>query len=275
MTKAYYATFIAAVIIISATSAAYADSDFTQIKGDDIKNNPVSQDILKKIEESRKQFDKLKEIERKRIEQQKFIDEQRRLAQESLQQEISRMHDEFNDFTPRNAFAKYVSKIDESHQAIYWDQFDYIQTKIKLAKDARDKVLEAGGSYQDAMKEYRTYAKMTKIEMFNVLKNLNIKYDYAKQEVQDYFDHNSKLPRYENDLDAPCYGCTEKITKVNTNSQTILVQNTNNPAKPTLAELQNTLSDLQDKFLDTKNVISQKKIVLEMNDIVKKIQELS
>jgi len=62
------------------TTNIFAETDFKKIPGDDLKNNPVSIDILKKIEIARKQFEQIKENEQKRTEQQKLIDEQHTLV---------------------------------------------------------------------------------------------------------------------------------------------------------------------------------------------------
>ena len=125
MTKLLSASIVAAVIALSAFAPnAFAQSDFKKIEGDDIKNNPVFQDILEKIEFSKKQYKKSQEIKNSRDAQQIFIDKQRIVAQESLNQELERMEKKYEEFTPRNAFAKYVSKLNATNHGIFWDQFD-------------------------------------------------------------------------------------------------------------------------------------------------------
>ncbi|MGY5149855.1 MAG: hypothetical protein ACW9W3_07305 [Candidatus Nitrosopumilus sp. bin_68KS] len=276
MTKLLYASIIASVIMMSVFSTnAFAQSDFKKFEGDEL-NNSVSQDILAKIEFSKKQFLMAKETENKRNAQQKLIDEQRNIAQESLKQEIKRMEKSYQEFTPRNAFAKYVSNLNATNHEIFWDQFDYLQVKISLARDARDSVLTNGGTFSEAMKQYVQFAKMPKIEMQNIVRELNIKHNLAQEDIQSNFDINGKLPRYENDLAAPCYGCTAKISKVQVDSkQSVPITRTVFEPKPTqITELKDSLSDIQKQFLESKNIISQKKMVFEMNQIVKRIQEL-
>ncbi|MGY5142964.1 MAG: hypothetical protein ACW9XH_00590 [Candidatus Nitrosopumilus sp. bin_32a] len=276
MTKLLYASIIASVIIMSVFSTnAFAQSDFKKIEGDEL-NNSVSQDILAKIELSKQQFLQAKETQNKRNAQQKFIDEQRTIAQDSLKEELKRMEKTYEEFTPRNAFAKYVSNLNVTNNGIFWDQFDYLQIKISLARDARDSVLKQGGTFSDAMKQYVQYAKMPKIEMQNIVRELNIKHNLAQENIQSNFDINGKLPRYENDIEAPCYGCTAKISKVQTDSnQFVPITRTVLEPKPTqITELRDSLSDLQKQFLESRNVIAQKKMVFEMNEIIKRIQEL-
>jgi len=277
MTKLLFASIITAAIMLSAfTPNALAQSDFNKIEGNDIQDNPVFQDILDKIEFSKKQY--LKSQEKKSIqdEHQKFINEQRITAQESLNQELQRMEKNYEEFTPRNAFAKYVSNLNATNHDIFWDQFDYLQVKVSLAKDARDSVLSQGGTYFDAMKKYVEFAKMPKVEMQNIVRELNIKHNLAQSDIQSYFDVNGKLPRYENDLESPCYGCSAKISKLQINSeQSVPLKRILLDQKPTkISDLRESLSEIQNKFLNSKNVIEQKKMVFEMNKIVKNIQNL-
>lgn len=274
MTRLLYASIIASVIIMSVFSTnAFAQSDFKKIEGNEL-NNSISQDILAKIELSKKQFLQAKEIENKRNAQQEFINEQREIAQKSLKQELQRMEKTYEGFSPKNAFAKYVSNLNATNNEIFWDQFDYLQTKITLARDARDSVLKQGGTFSDAMKQYVQYAKMPKIEMQNIVRELNIKHNLAQEDIQSNFDINGKLPRYENDMEAPCYGCTAKISKVKIDSnQSVPVTRTAFEPKPTqIIELKDSLSDLQKQFLESRNIIAQKKMIFEMNEIMKQIQ---
>ena len=277
MTKLPYALILTAVIAISVlTPNAFAQSDFKRIDGDEIKNNPISQDILAKIELSKQQFLKAKEVENTRNAHQKFIDEQRIIAEKSLEEEIQRMNQSYKAFTPKNAFASYVSKLNATDHGIFWDQFDYLQAKITLAKDARDSVLKQGGTFSEAMKQYVQYAKMPKVEMQNIVRELNVKHNLADAKIQSYFDINGKLPRYDNDLESPCYGCDEKISKLQINSeQSIPIKRVVLEQKPTkINDLRNSLSELQSDFLESRDIIAQKKMVFEMNNLIRDIQEL-
>jgi hypothetical protein len=258
------------------TTNAFAETEFKKIEGDDLKKNPVSLDILKKIEIARKQFEQTTEIEQKRTEQQKLVDEQRTLAKTSLNEELKRMDKKYEEFTPKNAYAKFVSNTNSTSPAIFWDQFNYLSAKVAIAKEARDSILQQGGTYSDAMKEYVHYAKMSKIEMLNVITDLNIKHNFAQKEIQSNFDINGKLPRYENDLEAPCYGCTEKISQIQVNSeQSVPAQIVSFEKPPTkISNLRDTLSELQKAFVESKDVIAQKKMVFEMNNVVSQIKDL-
>lgn len=265
------------VSVSSSQSYAETDTKFTKSEGNNIENNPIAKNILKNIEIAKKEFAAIKEKEKKDDEHQKIINEQRKAAQASLDEAVSRMNETYEEFTPRNAFARYVSGFNATHQGIYWDQFEYLNAKITLAKDARDTVLENGGTYFDAMKEYSRYAKMTKVEMLNVIKDLNVKHNFTDRKTQSYFDVNGKLPRVKNDLNAPCYNCESNITKVNV-AGTETSPITAEKLKPIsqsdqIVNLKNKLSAIQKDFVNSKNIVEQKKMVHDMNNILKQIQE--
>jgi len=282
MTKILHVMVLTIMISMSISlSQSYGETnnEFTKSNGNDIANNPVAKNILKNIEIARKEFANIVQKEKEKEDQQKIIDSQRKAAQASLEEELARMNTTYEEFTPRNAFAKYVSGVSAVNQGIYWDQFEYLNSKITLANDARNTVIQNGGTYTDAMKEYSKYAQMPKIEMLNVIKDLNVKHGFTDKETQAYFDANGKLPRFENDANSPCYGCESYISKVKM-SNTEIIPTTAEKIKPILqsekiTSLKEKLSTLQKNFVSSKDIIQQKTIAYEMNNIVKQIQEFS
>jgi len=280
MTKILHVMVLTIMISMSISlSQSYGETnnDFTKSEGNDIANNPLAKNILKNIEIARNQFANIVQKEKEKNDYQNFIDTQRRAAQASLEEELSRMNTTYEEFTPRNAFAKYVSGVSVVNQGIYWDQFEYLDSKITLANDARNTVIENGGTYTDAMKEYSKYAQMPKIEMQNVIKDLNVKHGFTDSQTQAYFDANGKLPRFEDDTSSPCYGCEASISQIK-NSDAEIIQITAEKIKPIsqsdqFISLKGKLSALQKDFVNSKDIIKQKTIAYEMNNVVKQIQE--
>ncbi len=187
--------------------------DFTTITGDEIKNNPQAQKILKNIEIAKQRMEQMQQKQKQLAEQQKIIEEQRKIAKAQLEKDLERMNKEYEDFTPRNAFSKFVSRINESHHAIYWDQFDYMNEKIKIATLAKKAILENGGSYVEARAEFIKYASMSRESMIQFVSEINIKHGFTDETLQSYFDKDGKLPRYENDEVVVCYAC-DKYEKI-------------------------------------------------------------
>ncbi len=283
----YYAVFvIAAFLAAIPIGNSYADTntqEFTALKGKNLENNPLADMILKNIEIANKRLQQAQEAERKRAEYQQFIDEQRRIAQADLEKDLASMNKKYEDFTPRNAFASFVSGFNSTHHGIYWDQFDYLDTKIQMANKAKNEVLSKGGSYADAMKQYVKYASMTRTEMIKTVSELNIKHSFTDAELESHFDKNGKLPRYENDDYTPkCFGC-ERYEKIKSqileqsktpiqSKQTPDISKINNDME--IQKLQTSLEKLKKEFLDEDNLKRQKQIINSMNQIVDKLQAL-
>ncbi len=156
------------------------DFEWTTLVGDDLKNNPLVEKILKNIEISKQRIAELQQNQFIKTEHEKFIDEQRRISQEKLQVELDRMFKKYEDFTPRNAFAKYLAhKIPEKYHEMYWELFDYLQEKIQNARDAKAVIIRNGGSYAEARQAFIDIAAMPMSEKTAVLNKTHEKYGFV------------------------------------------------------------------------------------------------
>lgn len=275
--------FVAIVSVAVPLSNSFAE-EFKHIDGNDIKNNPKAQDILSKIEESRQRIKDMQESRQKQIAHQKFIEEQRALAHANLQKELSSMNKKFEDNTPRNAFSTFVSSLDSNIHGIFWDQFNYLDAKVRVANSARNSVLANGGSYFEAQQEYYKYVSMPKIEMINVIQDLNVQHKFTDSSKQSYFDAYGKLPRFEEETQTPCYSCQkyeeirdksydpEGLPKMNFESS--IVQD-EQPDKNTeeINNLKTRLSDLRAEFVSSTNLDEQKSLISSMNSVIKQMQK--
>ena len=197
----YFLIPLFALLVFYTNNFATAQTDdlqfeSTSITGDEIKTSSVAQQMLERIELSKKILADLREGKNtEQTEEQKFINEQRKISKQKLQDQLNRMNKDNEPFTSRNAFASFLSGVNETHHGIYWDQFDYMNVKIKIAKAAKQAVIDQGGSYQKAFQEYVKYASMTRVEMINLNQELNIKYGFADFDIQNDFDKFGKLLR--------------------------------------------------------------------------------
>jgi len=190
-----------ALLIFYTNNFAAAQTDdsqfeFTSITGDEIKTSSVAQQMLERIELSKKILAELREGKKiEQTEEQKFIEEQRKISKQKLQVQLDRMNKDYESFAPRNAFASFLSGVNTTHHGIYWDQFNYMNEKVKIAKAAKQAVIDQGGTYQEAFKEYVKYASMTRVELIAYNQELNIKYGFADADIQKAFDKFGKIPR--------------------------------------------------------------------------------
>ena len=257
---------------INSGQTAFADSNVepTFLVSEKLKNNPLAMKIIAEMEAQKLRYKQLSEeklpeipLTKKQIE----IEENRKLSEEMLQEDLKSMEKKYIDFTPKNAFEKFISKLNSTYHGIFWDQFDYLNAKVQLALAAKNQVLENGGSFYEAQQEYFKYASMPRLEMISYIQELNIKYGFADSNIQSNFDPNGKLPRYEEDKDAPCYGCENQVTTISNNIEI--------DPKAEIKILQEQLSDLRQEFLNSNDIEEKKFLVNSLNDTVKKIQKLT
>ena len=275
------------MIIISGTSnwhEAFAESESTPtiLVSDKLKNDPFAMKIIAEMEAQKLKYKQVSEGETPFIpltKEQIEIENTRKIVDEKLKEDLDSMNKKYLDFTPKNAYKKFIEKINSTYHGIFWDQFDYLNAKVQLAIAAKNLVLENGGSFYDAQREYFKYASMPRVDMISYIEELNIKYGFANEDIQSNFDENGKLPRFEEDEDAPCYGC-ENVeyndeSKSPTDGEIInITDNVQVKPKSEITILQEHLSELRQQFLDATDLDEKKSLVDSLNETVKKIQNL-
>ena len=264
---------------------AQSDNQPNVLVSEKLKKNPLALKIIAEMEAQKQKYKQLSEDEIPKslpTKQQIEIEENRKISEEMLQEDLKSMEKKYIDFTPENSYENFISKLNDTYHGIFRDQFDYLNAKVQLAIAAKNLVLENGGSFYDAQREYFKYASMPRIEMISYIQELNIKYGFANADIQSNFDANGKLPRFEDDDDAPCYGC-ENLQSVedsnsNSNSKNQVISVSKNVEIDPRAEikyLQEKLSNYRQAFLNSDNISEKKFLVDSLNDTVKKIQELT
>ena len=292
----YSIIFSASLVIISGMLSvplldmqqiAFAESNSkpTVLVSDKLKNDPLAMKIIAEMEAQKLRYKQIQEGKISPIpltKQQIEVEKNRKISQDLLQEDLKSMEKKYIDFTPKNAFEKFVSKLNETYHGIFRDQFDYLHAKVQLAIAAKNVVLENGGSYYDAQREYYKYASMPRLEMISYIQELNVKYGFADGDIQENFDPNGKLPRFEDDNDAPCYGCDNSKTPTNSGSPTnkkdngsVVIKNAKIDPNSEIKLLQEQLSDLRNEFLKSTDFNKKKSLIDSLNETVKKIQKLT
>jgi hypothetical protein len=193
----------ASVLLLSANyfGFAWADtvqsSDNIQIKATDaIKNDPGMMKILYNIELFKQQYAALQLKQDILAQQKSMIDAQRKVANSYLQADLASSNN-LNDMTnPKNAYAGFVSKVDSSAQNVFLSEFAYMQAKASQGKLAMSKVLQNGGTKDQALNAYYGAAATQKTELVSVNKDINIKYQLADKTTQDLFNKYGNLKKY-------------------------------------------------------------------------------
>ena len=166
--------------------------EWTVLAGEELLNDPMTAKILKNIEISKQRIAQLEDPQFQKTEHEKFVDQQREMSKLRLQEELDRMNKKYEGFTARAAFANYVEKKPDKYHDFYWDLFNYMEQKVIVARQARDQILENGGTRSQAQEAFVAIAKMPKAERLQIVNELNVKYGFLNK-MSNYDDFN-KLP---------------------------------------------------------------------------------
>jgi hypothetical protein len=193
----------AAALLMSASYFGFAwaetgqsSSASIQIKAtDEIKKDPGMMSILEKIELFKQQYAAQQQKQESQAQQKSLVDEQRKIASDNLKADLTKVaNDDLSN--PKIAFSSFVSKVDSSAQNVFWDQFGYMQSKAAMGRLAMTKVLQNGGTIEEALKAYSDAASIQKTDLVSVNKSLNIKYHLADETIQDQFTKYGTLKKY-------------------------------------------------------------------------------
>ena len=169
--------------LFASADAASNGTDYEQdsyewnvLAGEDLLNDPLSAKILQNIEISKQRIAQLEDPQIYKTEHEKYVDQLRQMANEKLQEDLERMYKNNEDFTPRAAFAKYVAKKPAEYHDFYWELFEYMYHKVTYAREARDEILEQGGTYKEAQQIFIQIASISKAERIWKVQQMNEKY---------------------------------------------------------------------------------------------------
>ena len=168
-------------------------SEQTTLSGD-LQNNPVAQDILRKIEQTKKWIADLEQRDYEKLEAQKELDAKREHSLRILNQDLAEWEKLWEYYSSYNAFDRFVDKIPDSQvQDVFWDQFEFKEQKVKAGRDALKQVLADGGSRRDALQAYLVAAETKRIELIETNSQFNVNHNLAYYSQQILFDENGQF----------------------------------------------------------------------------------
>jgi len=179
--------------VYAQSSSDSADvSEWTAYTGESILTDPIAQKILENIEISKQRIADLQNPQRIMTEHQIFIEEQRKIVQQQLQEELDRMNKRDADKTPRAAFEKMVAKYPKQYHDYLWELFDYLYSKVTTAREYRDSIITNGGSHWEAQQVFIEQATITKAERIQFAHEMALKYGLINKVSN--IDHFNALP---------------------------------------------------------------------------------
>ena len=240
-----------------------AENEFIPIASDRIKNDPFLVKILENMEQSKKEF---ADIQKQNVQKQ-LIDDQRSMAKSIAEKELQQMFKDNEDFTPLKSFNRFLDKVsNDETKFVFQGLFDYKEDRVNDARNAMKEVFKNGGSLLDARNAYHEAAKIPRVDMIQLVEDLNIEAGFSDSAIQQNFSSEGKLPRFDDESKSAIsfVDYTTYAPNVNSSSNS----STNETVKP-LDESNNNTND----NIDSKETIIQN-LINEIQLLKNKIKEL-
>lgn len=201
MNPIFYVLLLGISVISVNYSFAQSDSNEQVTLSGDLTNNPVAQDILKKIEQTRKWIKELEEKNYEKLEAKKELETKRSQALEKLNQDLKEWEALWEYYSPKNSFSRFVNTVENSQiQNVFWDQFEFHQMKVNAGKEALKKVISNGGSLSEARQAYLSAAETKRIELIEANSIFNVNHNLAYYNQQILFNKEGQF------IDTPITG---------------------------------------------------------------------
>jgi hypothetical protein len=159
------------------------------------RNDPLAETLSLQAAKILKQIAEQEQKQKEFLEQKRLFEEKRKLADEALIIDLQRWDNENLRYAPQNAFASFLTHIDESVHAIYWAQFNLTKKISDEAHQAKLKAIENGASREEALKIYQETAAISKEQIIEYNTKIQIDAGVADKDVQKKFNTKGKLPR--------------------------------------------------------------------------------
>ncbi|BDQ30329.1 hypothetical protein [Nitrosopumilus zosterae] len=188
--------FTVSMTILFAGDYAYAQqSNISEqtILSEDLKNDPMAQDLLKKIEQTKKMIEDLQQTEYEQNQARENLERARVLSLERLNQDLKMWDRLWEQHSSRNAFDSFVSKKPDHVQGVFWDQFEFKEQKVKAGRSAMNQILANGGTMQSAKDAYNMAASTQRIELIEVNAQFNVKHNLADYNEQQLFNSTGQI----------------------------------------------------------------------------------
>lgn len=156
---------------------------------EDLDNDPIAQDILDKIEKSKRWIAKLQERNFEESEKQRELEEKRAKVLEHLQEDLKK----WEELWEYSTFDKMLERALENSPAketgsIYDHPLKFTASKINAGHNALQIVIQNGGGPEEARDAFVSTAKITKAEMISANAIYNVLNGNAYYNQQILFD---------------------------------------------------------------------------------------
>ncbi|ABX12480.1 hypothetical protein Nmar_0584 [Nitrosopumilus maritimus SCM1] len=167
--------------------------DQTTLSGD-LQNNPIAQDILKKIEQSKKWIAKIEQRNFEDSQRQAELEQKRAEILQSLEDDLRKWEELWGYYTFDNILERALENSPaKDTSSIYDHPLKFTASKINAGKEALQKVILEGGNSEQARDAFVKAAKITRAEMVSVNAFYNILNNNAYYNQQVLFESDGRF----------------------------------------------------------------------------------
>ena len=168
------------------TSSSYAQvSEQTTISGD-LENDPIAQEILKKIEKSKRWIENIQKQDAENLEEQRELEEKRAAVQRYLEDDLEKWEEIWGYYSFDSMLERALANDPAgSTDTIYDHHLKFTASKVNAGRDAFYKVISNGGGPEEARDAFVEAAKISRVEMLsaNILFNVLREKAYYNQQI--------------------------------------------------------------------------------------------
>lgn len=172
---------------------AYAQTEQTTLSGD-LTNNPTAQDILEKIEKSKRWIENIQKINTKNLEKQKELQEKRAEVLQYLQEDLKKWEDLWGYYTFDSMLERALANSPANFtDTIYDHPLKFTASKINAGRAALSKVIENGGGPEEARDAFVNAAKISRAELISANAIYNTLHGNAYYNQQILFESDGQF----------------------------------------------------------------------------------
>lgn len=191
----------AIVVFVTAMSFGFANSVYAEtLSGEqttlsgDLENNPVAQDILEKIEKSKRWIEKLQQRNFETTQKQKELESKRAEVLDYLEKDLKKWEELWGYYTFDSMLERALENSPaKDTDSIYDHPLKFTASKISAGRVALQNVLVHGGSPEEARDAFVDAAKITRAEMLSANSIYNIIHNNAYYNQQILFSKDGNF----------------------------------------------------------------------------------
>lgn len=127
--------------------------------------------------------------------QEQTINNMRKEAKRILDRDLIEWEKQWQPYTPREAFSRFVADKPPAVQAVFWDQFGYMESKVNAGRMAYSQAIQQGQDTEQARQAYYSATETHRDDLIELNKQYNIRHGLANAQEQNLFNNGKYIYR--------------------------------------------------------------------------------